>query len=162
MPKGGLRPGAGRPKGTIGIKQLPAALAAVDKALVREELRRIVAAELEPMVRGQIRAARGLNHFMLRDEATGQFKRLTKLTEIEAALNSGNPNAYWIDTKDPSTAAFVALMDRTIDKPTEHVDMTVSGDAALVERLQAARKRIEGAPAQLPDVIVSAEVERVQ
>lgn len=88
-----------------------------------------------------MRAAKGLSHFFLRDEK-GQFKRITDEAQIEAALNSGNENAFWIDTKDPSTPAFTDLMNRAIDKPIESVDMHVSGDAELLARLHAARKRV--------------------
>jgi hypothetical protein len=119
MPRGGARPNSGPKKGS----KRPHTLI---KDLQREHLRQQVFAAQDAIVAAQIRAAIGLAHFFLRDEH-GQFKRITDEDEIEQALNSGNPNAFWIDTKDPNTAASKDLLDRALDKPTESVEQMVTG-----------------------------------
>ena len=130
---GGKRPGSGKPKG----RRWRSTLA---KEAARELLRQRVFRSLEPIVDAQVRAAQGLAHFFLRDEA-GQFRRITDPEEIERALNGGNPNAFWIDEKDPSTAASKDLLDRALDKPAEHHDVTVGLDDDLLTRLDAWKRQ---------------------
>lgn len=118
----------------------------IDKILAREELRKMVVAELGPMTAAQIANAKGLAHFMLRDPETGQFQRLTDPDQIQAALNATGAkegSTYYIWTKDPSIQSFTDLMNRSLDKPTESVDMNVSGSVDVIEILKQrhARKR---------------------
>lgn len=115
-PKPGGRKG-GMPKGYKTAK-------VISKEEAKDLLRDMVIAELRPIVRATIKAATGIDHFMLRDPLTGQFKRLTDPDEIEAALN--HPDAeegstYWIYTKDPNTQAAADLFNRVIGKPIEEV-----------------------------------------
>lgn len=122
------------------------AIQRICKALAREQTAALVYRDLTPMVQAQIAAAKGVAHFFLRAE-DGTFTRLTNPEDIEKALNSGNESSYYISTKDPSTAAFVALMDRTIDKPIERQEVTGQDggpvELAILSRLTAARKRLE-------------------
>jgi hypothetical protein len=99
--------------------------------------------DLEPMVRAQILHAQGISHMMLRQE-DGTFKRTDKIEEIEAALNSGNENSYYIFTKDPSVQAFTDLMNRALDKPKEqpHELAVTHTHHVVTERLHAARQRL--------------------
>ena len=61
--------------------------------------------------------------------------------DVEAVLN-GNPNRYWISMKDPNTQAFNTLAAYAWDKPKEQeIEVSVTGDLALVERLAKARLR---------------------
>lgn len=136
-PKGGARPGAGRKPGGKNAST-------ISKEQARDALRAIILQEMHAMTRSQVHAAIGINHFMLRDKATGQWKRLTNWREIEAALNDPDAidgSTYWIYTKDPSTQAYTDLMNRALDKPKEQeVELHVSGDEALIAALQHGRK----------------------
>lgn len=108
---GGKRAGAGKP---AGIKHA----ATLSKEAGRELVRQRVLQDIEPMLRAQILHSQGISHLMLRQK-DGTFKRSDKVAEIEAALNSGDENSYYIFTKDPSTQAFTDLLNRALDKPKE-------------------------------------------
>ena len=89
---------------------------------MRDAVRQHVFEHMRPMVAAQIAAAIGISHFMLRDEQTGEFRRVMDPDQIERALNSpgaAEGSTYWIFSKDPSTPAFTDLMNRAIDKPKE-------------------------------------------
>jgi hypothetical protein len=137
---GGKRTGAGMPKGHITQKTR-------DKEALRAALRQLVADHLETLVAAQIDNAKGISHFMLRDPKTGKFERCTNPAQILAALNSQDAEDgktyYYVYTKDPSVQAFTDLMNRTVDKPVEQVDMKVtSDDTKVIARLQAARAEL--------------------
>lgn len=118
MPRGGKRPGAGLKKGYKFPKT-------IDRELQRSHLRQRVMRELDPLLDAQIAHAKGIDHFFLRDEKTKQFKRIEDPSVIEAALNAGDRDSYyWIFTKDPSVQAFTDLMNRTFDRPPEHVHVS--------------------------------------
>lgn len=111
---GGKRQGAGKPPGKLWQST-------IDKALHREELRKLVVAELEPMTKAQIAAAKGIQHFVLRDKS-GKFQKVTSAEAAVAAMN--DPEAvydFW--ARDPNIQAFADLMNRALDKPTEHVQV---------------------------------------
>ena len=138
MPKGGARPGAGA---KLGSKQAKT----IEKEAARALLRQMVYARLPQLVNAQLASAEGIAHFMLRDPESGQFQRLTDPDQIQAALNAPNAaegSTYYIFTKDPSIQAFTDLANRALDKPVESVDMNISGDAELLAKLHAARKRV--------------------
>jgi hypothetical protein len=131
MPRGGKQPGAGRPKGTTGIKHKET----ISKELAREVVRNLVTASLGPMVAKQIAHAQGIDHFFLRHPKTKQFEQVTDPKIIEAALNSGDKDSYyWIFTKDPSVQAFSDLLNRALDKPAEQVKVT-GDDGGPVEHV---------------------------
>ncbi len=92
------------------------------KAAVREAYRMLVMPELKPIIEAQIAKARGVNHFMLREPETGQWRRLTDPDEIAAALNDPRAvdgSTFYVHTKDPDIAALTDLLNRTMDKPKE-------------------------------------------
>src|SRR5215831_9967144 len=133
MRNGGRRPGAGRPKGSKSTKTL-------EKEAAREFVRQVVTEHLESLLAAQIANACGVQHFFLRDPSTGQFKRITDPDEIETALNAedaGEGSTYWIFSKDPNVQALTDLLNRCIDKPAEHVQVTGDG-GPLVIRWQCA------------------------
>jgi hypothetical protein len=118
-PKPGLPQRGGVPKGFV----FPRAL---EKAEGKARLRELVLQNLEPIARGLIGKAVGINHMMLRDPETGQWVRLTEVEQIEAALNAQGAEegrTYWIHTKDPDVQAATTLLDRTIGKPVEEMDV---------------------------------------
>jgi hypothetical protein len=118
MPRGGKRAGAGKPKGYKHQTTL-------EREEARKRLRERVIAEMEPLLSAQIANAKGISHFFLRHPRTKQFQRIEDPQQIAAALNRGEEGkSYWIFTKDPSIQAFTDLMNRTFDKPKEHVEVT--------------------------------------
>lgn len=116
----------GRPVGT----KTPATL---NKEMAREALRAIVMREMDALVSAQVANAKGLNYLVARNAKTGKFERVTT-----AMLD--NPDQYpenvevW--EKDPSVQAFTDLMNRTIDKPAEHVEMTGADKGPIVFKWQ--------------------------
>lgn len=134
MPRGGYRPGAGRKPGTKEKGTL-------EKEEARRQLRAMVTANLKPMVEAQMANAIGLKYLIARDKITGKFRRLG---ETDAAL-AGESDREVIEVweKDPNVSAFTDLLNRTLDKPTEHVAMDVVVDSRA-DRVIAARKRVDG------------------
>jgi hypothetical protein len=147
MPRGGKRPGAGNPGGPI--------QRTIDKALQREALRAIVVKHMEKLVEAQLHNAMGIGHLMLRDPETGKFERIVssgdpKVDEarIDAAVQQGKSQC-WIYLKDPSVQAFTDLMNRALDKPTEHVDLKAViedrklSDEEFEKRFQEVQKKLK-------------------
>jgi hypothetical protein len=116
---GGARIGAGRPRGTTGILWS----ATLEKREAREAVRKFVTQNLGVLLQAQLHNAIGLSHLMLRDEKTGQFTRVTgDADQVDQAVKS--KNAIWIYTKDPNVQAFSDLLNRALDKPGEHVEIS--------------------------------------
>lgn len=129
MPRGEKRAG-GRPKGSKGTKTL-------EKEEARRLLRELVIRDLQPLVEAQKANAMGIKYLVVRDK-TGKFIRvgeaMAKLATDESVVE------VW--EKDPSVQAFTDLLNRTLDKPTEHVEMEHSGEVTVLEdRIKAGRER---------------------
>ena len=125
---GGARPGAGKPKG----HKAPSTL---EKEEARALLRRLVFARLEPIVTAQISQAEGIKYLVTRGK-DGKFVRVGPA--MAGALDETTIEVW---EKDPSTPAATDLLNRTLDKPTEHVDMNVTDTDARRARLNAAKLR---------------------
>lgn len=136
MPRGGRRPGAGRPKG-IHTKLR----STLDKEAAAEALRAVVKDHMERMVSAQIEHACGLKFLVYRDSKTGKFVKVTADANLKL-LQERNTIEVW--DKDPSTQAFTDLMNRTLGKPAEQVEMNanVSGTINLEARIKAGRDRL--------------------
>ena len=137
-PKPGSPQRGGIQKGTI----LPKTLLKLEG---KARLRELVLSELDPIVRGLIAKARGVNHMMLRDPETGQWVRLTEQEQIEAALNAEGAEegkTFWIHTKDPDVQAAADLLNRAIGKPIEEIQMEVTTNEPLAARMKQARDRV--------------------
>jgi len=105
----------GRPKGSKTASTL-------SKEAAREVLRAMVIAQLAPMTDAQIAAAKGVQHFVLRQK-DGKFKKVESAEAAIAALE--DPEAVWeFWSRDPSTQAYMDLMNRALDKPAEQVKVT--------------------------------------
>lgn len=131
-PRGGARPGAGRPKGTKNP-------ATITKEAARLALAQIVIREMDELVAAQISNAKGIHFLVVREKTSGKFLRVSK-----GVAEKLNPEEEIIEVwqKDPSVQAFTDLMNRALDKPKEQeIDVNVRGDAELVARLTAARLR---------------------
>jgi hypothetical protein len=121
---GGARTGSGKPAGSKNK-------ATISKEEGRELVRQEVLKNIGPMLRSQMQHAIGIQHMMLRQK-DGTFKRAEKVEDIEAALNSGDKNSYYLFTKDPSTQAFTDLLNRALDKPKEQEqEVTVAGKLVI-------------------------------
>ena len=135
MPRGGARPGAGR---RVGYKEK----GTLEKEEARALLRKLVFARMGPLVESQLANAEGLKYLVYRDKGSGKFVTV-KSDELEAAQIK---NTVEVWEKDPNVGAFTDLLNRAMDKPTEHVEMqaTVTGSVVLA-RLSEGRKRIANA-----------------
>lgn len=130
---GGKRAGAGKPKGT----QWPSTLT---KEAAREALRQLVIQKMPELVSAQMANAIGIKYLVVRQKGTGKFLRVPA-----GAAEKLNPEEEIIEVweKDPSVQAFTDLLNRAIDKPAEQMqEIKVTGEINIVERLQAARKRL--------------------
>lgn len=137
MPRGGKRPNSGPEKGT---KYAPT----LSKEAARDALRQIVLKKMEPLVQRMVVAAMGFGHLYTRDK-NGKFNKVESQAQIDKLMAEGEEDRdYWIFTKDPSVPAFTDLMNRAIDKPKEQEqEIKISGTLNIVDRLRAARRRLE-------------------
>jgi hypothetical protein len=147
-PKGGARPGAGRPKSlkTLTWEQLNGIdlpPGAMTKEQAREATRQMIIAALGPLLRSQIMHAQGIGHVYTRDKH-GKFTRIEDLAEIDRLLAEGTENEhFFLFSKDPSSVAFKELLDRALDRPKEQAqEVHVTGEIELFSRLTAARQRV--------------------
>lgn len=134
MPRGGKRPGAGRPKGSKEKGTL-------EKEAARELVRQYVTTRLEPMLEAQVEAAKGYKYIVARDVKGGRFRPIS-----EAELKKHDPNRTIVEVweKPPHTGAFTELLNRALDKPVEmqQVDMTVHASEKVLQALAAGRERV--------------------
>ena len=112
----------GRPKGALSQSTIKRNQLA---EIMREEIAALVRPQIEELVQAQMAHAKGVSFMRLR-YPDGRFANATDEKQIDAAIAAG---AQWFEifTQAPNPQAFVALMDRTIGKPSEHVEL--SGDA---------------------------------
>jgi hypothetical protein len=135
MPRGGKRPGAGRPKGSKEKGTLA-------KEAAREALRLIVTEHMREMAEAQIAAAKGTKYLVYRNKLGGEFRAVTKAMIDEGILEKENVTIEVWD-KQPSTPAFTDLMNRALDKPKEQEqEVKITGEAELLALLIDGRKRV--------------------
>lgn len=127
MPRGGKRPGAGKPKG---YKHK----GTIAKEEAREVAREIITAEMMPMLAAQIAHAKGLHYLVVRDKHTGKFIRVTEAMAKHKQTLADNEEIIEVWEKDPSVQAFKDLMDRALDKPAEHVQIAGEGGGPVEYR----------------------------
>lgn len=132
MPRGGFRPGSGPKKGA------PSPVTA-DKVALRKKARALIAPHLKALIESQISNAKGLSYLVYRDKKTGKFERVKN---IDAVDQDAEKIEVW--EKDPSVQAFTDLMNRCLDKPAEHHEISGAdgGPIEVVTRLTNARKRL--------------------
>jgi hypothetical protein len=115
----------------------------LEKEAAREFVRRKVTENLNTLIDAQIDNAQGLKHLIMRDPKTGKFERITgDAKQIDKALKS--KNACWIYTKDPNVQAFTDLMNRCIDRPSEHVEIAGAGSITVRWQTDDESKLLEG------------------
>jgi hypothetical protein len=135
--RGGKRPGAGRKEGSKNK-------ATIEKEVLREELRALVAAKLAVMTEAQIANAQGIKYLVARDRKTGKFRRLSE-DALGVLEEDDEREVVEVWEKDPNVSAYTDLLNRTIDKPTETLQATVTV-AGIEQRLKAAAARKRGQP----------------
>ena len=115
------------------------------RTLQRQRVRDIVTPHILEMIAAQVANAKGLSYLVYRDEETGKFERVRDVTEVDQ-----DQVTIEVWQKDPSVQAFTDLMNRAIDKPQEHVEITGQDGGPVqlevVSRLAAARKRLAEEP----------------
>ncbi len=121
-PKGGKRPGAGRPPGTPNPGTL-------SKEQARDALRAIVIRDMDALVSAQLANAKGLKYLVARNAKTGKFERVTPEMLESASDELQERIEVW--EKDPSVQAFTDLMNRALDKPKEQ-EQDVNAKVAIV------------------------------
>lgn len=117
MPKGGKRPGAGRPKGS----KEPQTLA---KEMAREALRERLTREMHGVADALVSRCKGVRHFVTRNK-TGKYEIVTDPRKVLAALNQEDGMAGEFYTEKPDTPAIKEFFDRIVDqaaKPAEQVN----------------------------------------
>lgn len=122
MPRGGKRPGAGAKKGAANCYT-------AEKNALRQQARNLIGPEMPTMIAAQVAHARGLSYLVYRDKETGKFERVKAIEDVD---QSANTIEVW--EKDPSVQAFTDLMNRLLDKPSEHVELTGADGAPLEVR----------------------------
>lgn len=113
------------------------------KTIAKEEANKALAAivlrEMRDMTAAQISNAKGVKFLVVREKKTGKFLRVGK---GRAERLDPEHEIIEIWEKDPSILAYTDLMNRTLGKPKDTVDVEVSGTVVLAgARLDAARQR---------------------
>jgi hypothetical protein len=119
MPRGGKRPGAGaKPGNQNGMN--------VDKVRYRQKARDLIGPHMAEIIAAHIANSKGIKYLVVRERATGKFLRVGSV----AAAASEEVLEVW--EKDPSIEAAKVLLDRLLDKPSEHVELTGADGVPLV------------------------------
>jgi hypothetical protein len=108
MPRGGKRPGSGRPPGAQNV-------ATISKEQARDALRQIVLAKMSELVDAQLSNATGIKYLVRRDAKSGKFLRVT--ADMLDQQTDDDLIEMW--EKEPSVQSFTDLMNRALDKPKE-------------------------------------------
>ena len=116
----------------------------LSKEMAREALRQIVTRHMEEMTEAQVAAAKGLKYLMARNKRGGEFKPVTR-EQIEGGILKREDTIIEVWDKQPSTPAFIGLMDRALDKPKEQEQTINLQVTDLDPRIEAGRKRVAGA-----------------
>jgi len=154
MPRGGARPGAGKPKGCKHKKT-------IQEEIALAEYKQEILRNMGPLVRAQLNSATGLTVMlqrkMVKDKKTGKFERTGELVQVKDPERVKNllegdcvgNNWYYITTKDPNVKALEDIFSRVFGKPKEQFDLGLDKEAlkAIQETnrciLEAAKKVAE-------------------
>lgn len=121
MPRGGRRPGAGAKPGIL-------APVTVEKNAYRQKARNLIGPHMADIIAAHIANSKGIKYLVVREKATGKFLRVGE----NVAATSEEVIEVW--EKDPSIEAAKVLLDRLLDKPAEHVELTGADGQALEVR----------------------------
>lgn len=106
--------------------------------------------ELDPILDAQVGLATGLQMVMVREwetnkkgeqHRTGKWVQVTEPQELLDLMNGSNTGDeyYQIWTKTPDVNAGKNLLDQTIGKARESVDLAVTGNLSLTELFNKSR-----------------------
>lgn len=128
-----MREAAKRPKVPgSGIKKGQKHASTLEKAAMRALYREKISARFDDIIEAQIASALGVSHMMGKD-SNGQWIEVTDPAVMARCLSSGEP-FYRITAVNPNVTAIKDVMDRLMDKPAEHVEVTGADGEALVVR----------------------------
>ena len=132
MPRGGKRPNSGPKKGSLHH-------GTVDKNLLRLTARALIGPHMPELIAAHVANAKGISYLVYRDKESGKFERVKALELID---QSQDTIEVW--EKDPSVQSFTDLMNRLLDKPGEHIEVTGAngGPLEMTNRLTSARDRL--------------------
>jgi hypothetical protein len=125
MPRGGKRPGSGRPPGAQNV-------ATISKEQARDALRQIVLAKMSQLVDAQLSNATGIKYLVRRDAKSGKFVRVT----ADMLDNQTDEDRIEMWEKEPSVQSFTDLMNRALDKPKEQ-EQDIKVDAEVTFKWQS-------------------------
>lgn len=147
--RGGKRPGAGRPKGRKNDATL--AREAVQKAIDQRVMRLA-----DRLISAQLAAAEGVMFLFKRPRAGGKVERVTSESEIKRYLDAhGTADEapaddggiyYFLAAERPSADAADRLLNRTMGKPKEAVEVSGPGGGPIPHHVRVTVVR-SGAPA---------------
>lgn len=126
MPRGGKRKNAGRKRDATPTDARRREERKIEKEVLREETRRLIAVELERLVGAQLANAIGIKYLVTRDKKTGKFIRVTEaMASRKRKKGDEDEREEVIEVweKDPNVQAFTDLMNRLIDKPAEQFNL---------------------------------------
>lgn len=122
MAHGGKRLGAGAKKGAGNCVTF-------EKNALRATARNIIGPHMAELIAAHVANAKGLSYLVYRDKKSGKFERVKALELVDQ-----DENTIEVWEKDPSVQSFTDLMNRLMDKPSEHVELTGADGAALEVR----------------------------
>ena len=151
---GGVRAGAGRPRGTTvasGGSRI------YRRTAEREELlslwRAEVSRQFEPLVQAQLSAAQGVTHMVARDDE-GRWTTVTDPEVMVERLNAGK-EAYRLSAVAPNATLIGQIMDRMFGQARQSIDLDVNTEPSRLSDIEL-KASITGLleklspPAQLP------------
>jgi len=139
---GGVRPGAGRPKGSMNKSTK-------DKKIAEQEMIQRIVNNVEKIINSQLTLAQGLSYLYRIDE-TGEGKEKRRehvlvedpeeIKEYLDAEENGETldSYYYISTKSPELRAIDSLLDRAFGKAKESLEL--SGEVDIYSNLTDEQK----------------------
>lgn len=122
----------GRPKGSLNIETL-------DKLDAREAVRKLIMADIEPIIHALKAKAKGTPFLVYRD-ADGKFMRIAEADARKLKGKQLERLEVW--EKQPDVAAAQELLDRALDKPKQQPhEIKLTTDSELLEKLDKAKRR---------------------
>jgi hypothetical protein len=132
---GGVRVGAGRPRGTTVAS---GGSRVYRRTAEREELlslwRAEVSRQFEPLVQAQLSAAQGVTHMVARDDE-GRWMTVTDPEVMIERLNAG-AQAYRLSAVAPNATLIGQIMDRLFGQARQTIDLDVSTEPSRLSDIE--------------------------
>lgn len=136
MPRGGPRPGAGRPKG----RKEPHTL---QREAVLKSYRQRVCEQAQRLLDAEMAVAQGCSFLYRKPKSApkGEPRKVELVTDeatirrfLDGELDHDETDWYFITTERPDTGTIRNMLDRTFDRPAQRVE--VAGDKDQPLRLE--------------------------